>query len=165
MAPLVFRDDAWLLLHPLTPESVLQYFSTSPFYDPAAHLTEDPSHGVEYGTRFCGNEGAGLFIIEKRRRHGTHALDVFVSDVYYVLYGSIYAAPDLDQVLRARATQAAVHVARCLDALVTAGDDDGDARQGPTGGVPVAGRDKERQDAEAAAVGGAIWAGVHGGHS
>ncbi|KAK9894389.1 MED6-domain-containing protein, partial [Cystobasidium minutum MCA 4210] len=103
----------------LTPQSVLDYFAQSPFYDPTSNnavLRMQTQYSVAAGTafneaeelkRFVGIEFAvtyseppDLFIIEKRdRKSPTEAHPVAA---YYVLHNSIYQAPDLYSVLSNR---------------------------------------------------------------
>lgn len=110
----VFRDDQWLAAIPLNKDTVLEYFSLSPW------SVEDQKHAdnesISYALRPVPNSQAtdGLFVIERKRTLGPS--DAVITDIFYCLYGSIYASPDLEQVMQARLQQASMHMARAMEA-------------------------------------------------
>jgi len=86
LAETAFKDEAFLGLSPLSKYNVLEYFSRSPFY--AA-----PGPGQEYV--IVEEQEPHLYVIQKRADRKAVA-------VFFILDGSIFQAPPLAAVLRAR---------------------------------------------------------------
>ncbi len=123
-----FRDDAWLALNPLSPATLLDYFSRSPFFCLGAVLDREAFRGgggeeeeaqVPHATAevcFAGRpslreeEEAGVYSIE-RREYGV------VTAVYTCLRGTLVMAPPLRDLIVARAGRAAVHLQNALRTL------------------------------------------------
>lgn len=116
-----WRSVEWVMAFgALTPQTVLDYFAQSPFYDPTSNnavLRMQTQYSFAAGAafaneseelrRFVGIEFAvtyseppDLFIIEKRDRKSPHEAHPVAA--YYVLHNSIYQAPDLYSVLSNR---------------------------------------------------------------
>lgn len=106
MENICFRDQSFLNTTPLTEYTILEYFSTSQFYDTSctnevlkmqtkfgdttsAHTLQD-LNGIQYILHEY-NDDRSLFIIYKINRYGIDDFDVLV--VYYVMFGNIYQSP------------------------------------------------------------------------
>ncbi|CAG8582288.1 13410_t:CDS:2 [Acaulospora morrowiae] len=112
---IVFRDSCWLLRNGLLKnETVLDYFSLSPFYDKrcnnellkmtcrfldeSVERTMRRMKGIEYVV--INSLPPDLFIIRKQNRvayNEAHALEE-----YYILRGNVYHAPNLESILTNR---------------------------------------------------------------
>ncbi len=86
LAETAFKDEAFLAVSPLSKYNVLEYFSRSPFYAP-------PRPGEEYV--IVEEQEPHLYVVQQRRERKPVA-------VFFVLDGSIFQAPPLAAVLRAR---------------------------------------------------------------
>ena len=96
-----FRDDAWLGVNLLTKYNVLEYFSRSPFYVP-------PDQGFYY--LITEEQEPHLYVIQKVATSSRKCLAVF-----YVLDQTVFQAPTLASVLRARTARCLHHLKRTFD--------------------------------------------------
>jgi mediator of RNA polymerase II transcription subunit 6 len=116
-----FIDVHWLQCYGLSRESVLPYFYTSPFYDPASnnailqtqgiqleHLTS--MRGLEYMLDDEIREEPVLFVIRKQRRLSPTTADLL--QVYYVLDGTIYQCPEYLELVNSRFLKASSSMSR-----------------------------------------------------
>lgn len=126
-----FRDQAFLDSYTLTDENVLEYFSSSQFYDQTCtneilkmqtkytNLTEIKEHlnkmkGIQYILDHSNAEKT-LFIINKINR--TSPLNYEIYTVYYVMSGTIYQAPTNYSLYKSRLFNAYYHIYNCVDLL------------------------------------------------
>lgn len=146
-----FSDPGWLSRNELTAETVLTYFSISPFWsadcinDRRRALMLDDAQaslliGVEYRLRDGWQSTPGLFVIERLlRKPGGSAT---VISLYYVLQGTVFQCPDLATLLSARVEKAADHLSRVMEAYEsarrTAAAAAASAAAGPAGLPPAA---------------------------
>lgn len=108
---IAFSDMGWVSTNPLTAENVMEYFSMSGFYDrqtasveilkmqrraPTAELLRQ-TKGFEFAVEFA--DPPRLFVIRKDQR--TSETTVVTRGYFYVLDGTIYAAPPLHLVATA----------------------------------------------------------------
>jgi hypothetical protein len=144
-----FRHDDWLRAYPLTPNTVLDYFAFSQFYQrdslnerlkaagmdslaASATASRDPSlRGVCYVLLPTGSEPE-LFAIERRVKG--EGGSVAVLSTYYVIRGTVYQSPDLASLVLARVERAAAAVSRAAHHLAAAAV----APQGEAAGVAAA---------------------------
>ena len=126
-----FRDNSWLSLFQLTADTVLDYFTLSPFFSTEGlriagqDVPAQASSVIEYRLRSGWESTPGLFVIERvlRKRIGTAAhnqLTSAVLSVYYCLGGVIYQCPDLALLLSARVEKAAFHLSAAMEAFEAA---------------------------------------------
>jgi mediator of RNA polymerase II transcription subunit 6 len=113
----LFREPDWLATCPLTAESIMDYFSLSPFYDRTSDNQvlrmqgiNDPQQlllmtGIQYEVvkavfdpRFPDKS---IFVIHQQTRHEPRGIPT-VTAVFYCVDGTFYQAPTLGQVFDAR---------------------------------------------------------------
>lgn len=108
----------WLQAHGLNDENILEYFSTSPFYDKESNnqiLRNQGIHGFKAyeqliemtGLEFNLNSSSKnprLFVINKGIR--SNSREVEVTDIFYCLDGSIFQTPSFTSLLRSRISKA-----------------------------------------------------------
>jgi len=119
---ILFRDPAFLAQVPLSPTTVSQYFSLSPFFarsstneqlrmqslaEPDGGARREPRELEEALRRFRGTEfvvahaapqpppGLGLYVIHQRERWGPAREQTRLVDAFFCLDGNIARAPDL----------------------------------------------------------------------
>lgn len=120
----VFRSEGWLRATALNEENVLDYFSISPFYDSSQDrnnneaaraaglhpwsedsLSQMPTGPERFDYSVARSSAPYAFVIRKRSRDdtgsGTTSAGKTLSE-YYVLDGSVYAAPSLHSLLLCR---------------------------------------------------------------
>ncbi len=115
-------------LKSLTDETILTYFSASPFYslDSINERVKMGVIGASQATQYVGIEyvlrprapgldSLGLFVIERRMRRSP--TDVTTISAYYCLHGTIYQCADLGSLLSARIEKAAYHITEATKAL------------------------------------------------
>lgn len=114
-----YVDSIWLKTFNLRKENVLDYFSTSPFYDPSSNNqilnTQGISSdhllgltGLEYSVDLEHSKEPHLFVINKGNRRSPTFVDII--EVYYCIDGVIYQSPFFLELLRARISKAALHL-------------------------------------------------------
>lgn len=122
---LCFYDQNFLAMHPLTSSNVIEYFSTSQFYDRSS-LNEilkmqsqfaniDISHKLTTtpGFYYClEHEEENLYLIAKKRFDGETTV---VLKMYYCMFGYIYCAPTTRSVSEARIADCMSHLSDALD--------------------------------------------------
>lgn len=125
----LFRDEAFLARHTLTPTLALEYFYSSQFYDTNC-LNQKRRRGQPCGPKEAGVEYVlrdvpmhplaesqpnmfGIFIIQKIRRD-VHETETPL-ECYYVIGGSILRAPLLSSLLTQRLHSAFKHVSTFVD--------------------------------------------------
>ena len=144
-AETVFRSEAWLRSEALTDETVLDYFALSPFYDgsPSANLNErarasgmhpwsESALAQMRASRGCFDYALAwsspphAFVVRKRNREApSDSLDRCRSlSLYYVLDGSVYAAPSLHSVLLCRLARCSYNARSALATLAGSADSD-----------------------------------------
>ena len=119
-----FKDVGWLQAFGLCPENVLDYFATSPFYDPSClnevikmqarfnQLAPVSSAGMT-GTEFSlFYSRADLYIIRKALIPKNETLAL-----YYIVNGSIYACPDLGRLVGNHLMAACHFTTKAFDAM------------------------------------------------
>lgn len=134
---ILFRDPAFLAQVPLSPTTVSQYFSLSPFFsrastneqlrmqslaEPDGGARREPRELEEALRRFRGTEFVvahaapqpppGLYVIHQRERWGPAREDTRLVDAFFCLDGNIARAPDLYSVVGNRVVSAAVWLRR-----------------------------------------------------
>lgn len=119
-----FRDDAFLQHYALANENVLDYFALSPFYERSCNnelckmQRMDYSHlldmvGIEYVLH--ASELPYLFVVRKQRRESRDVATPL--ELYYIIDGTIYVAPDALRVLVSRVEKSRFFAAQSLRAL------------------------------------------------
>ncbi|EPR78173.1 Mediator of RNA polymerase II transcription subunit 6 [Spraguea lophii 42_110] len=121
-----FRNDNFLQSCPLLPINILEYFSTSPFYDNSCNnemlkmqtqyqngtkFLEDMV-GLEYMLNYNDEENI-LFIIYKINRHSI--TDFTLLNIYYIIHGTIYVAPTDADIFKSRLSNFYFHLNEALD--------------------------------------------------
>eukprot|EP01135_Chromosphaera_perkinsii_P004482 Nk52_evm6s284 gene=Nk52_evmTU6s284 len=107
---LCYVDQVWLQQFPLNPNTVLDYFANSQFYDRECNnevikmQRMDPSNlqdmtGIEYVVRHS-QEPAVLYVIMKQRRDSRTS--TVPLELYYVIEGTIYQCPDMAALANSR---------------------------------------------------------------
>ncbi|KAM0677301.1 Mediator of RNA polymerase II transcription subunit 6 [Binucleata daphniae] len=126
-----FRDQAFLDSFVLNEDNVLEYFSSSRFYDQTCtneilkmqtkytnliEIKEDLNKmkGMQYVLDYCNTEKT-LFVINKIDRKSPYDYDILT--VYYVMNGTIYQAPTNNTVYKSRLFNAYHHIYNCVDLL------------------------------------------------
>ncbi len=110
-----YIDIAWLTTFGLGPNNVLEYFYTSPFYDPNTNnetyrIQAIPSYvmveqlkksiGLEYEVDLHLSKEPHLFVIKKQNRSAGNSVEVL--ELFYCLEGIIYQSPFLSDLLQTR---------------------------------------------------------------
>ena len=129
-----FIDITWLTTFGLSTENVLDYFYTSPFYEPSsnneiirtqgvstAHLQQ--LTGLEYNVDISSSKEPHLYVIRKQLRRSKTNTETI--DVFYCLDGIIYQCPVLLDVLNSRIAKAAHHLRNSFEdvASIARGED------------------------------------------
>ena len=129
-----YIDITWLSTFGLTLHNVMEYFYTSPFYDPTSnnetfriqgitsnvmvtHLTNGKTTGIEFALDAVNSKEPHLFVIKKQNRN-RNSVDVL--EVYYCLDGIIYQSPLLLDLLRNRIAKVAFKLKRSFDEIDSA---------------------------------------------
>ena len=121
-----FIDVQWLNIFGLHKENVLEYFSTSPFYDCSSdnHIifTQriSPDKLLELtGIQFIVDDKAmhppELFVIKKIRRKSPKSFDIL--QIYYCLDGTIYLAPTFFDLMRSRTIKGSYYLLQSFQNL------------------------------------------------
>lgn len=116
-----FIDIIWLQNFGLRRETVMQYFYTSPFFDPSSNNSIMQTQGIDLehlksmkGLEFVLDEEVRedpvLFVIKKQLRHSPTSSELL--EVFYVLDGTIYQCPDLLELASSRFFKVAGAVSR-----------------------------------------------------
>jgi hypothetical protein len=126
---LSFRDQHFLSNFQLNGANALDYFRLSPFYTPTCDnevvrmqgLPPDSllsMTGVQFSLAAVTTEKpvAHVIIVRKERRLSPER--AVALDYYYILHGTLYKAPSLQEVLTARLAAASESLATCLSLLV-----------------------------------------------
>lgn len=128
MENICFRDQSFLNSSPLSEHNILDYFSNSQFYDPSStneiykmqtkYNTTTEHNIIENlkGLQFIINyfdDSRSLFIIFKIMRYGIN--DYEVLNVYYVMFGNIYMAPNNYSILNGRMANYYYYINEILD--------------------------------------------------
>lgn len=122
---LCFYDQNFLSMHPLSSSNVMEYFSTSQFYDRRS-LNEilkmqsqfaniDISHRLTTtpGFYYClEHEAENLYLIAKKEFDGKRTV---ILRMYYCMFGYIYCAPTIRSVSEARIADCLSHLNDALD--------------------------------------------------
>lgn len=135
-----FKDVVWLQSFPLTADSILDYFSQSPFYDRSCNnevlrmqssynslfeknhsqRLREMTSGFEYRTVAAAlSQAPGLFLVHKVQKLAESETKLLAS--YYVVDGVIYQCPDLYSLLNSRLTNCLSMVRDAVDLLVEDG--------------------------------------------
>src|SRR3989338_3623896 len=111
-----FRDANWLSMYALNNDTVLDYFSFSPFYDRTSDnevlkmqgldsMKLLQMTGIQYTLARAAidpkNRDKSVFVVNKEQRLEPEKMPV-VKAVYYCIDGTFYQAPTLGQVLDTR---------------------------------------------------------------
>lgn len=122
-----YLDITWLTTYGLGPNNVLDYFYTSPFYDPTTNnehyrIQNIPSHvmitslangtGMEYEVDSLLSKDPHLFVIKKQNRNKSI---VEVVEMFYCLDGLIFQSPYLLDVLRTRISKISHRLQKSFD--------------------------------------------------
>lgn len=116
-----FIDIVWLQSFGLRRDTVMQYFYTSPFFDPASNNSIMQTQGIDLehlksmrGLEFVLDEEVReepvLFVIKKQLRHSPTNSELL--EVFYILDGTIYQCPDLLELATSRFFKVAGAVSR-----------------------------------------------------
>uniref|UniRef100_A0A7S1VD77 Mediator of RNA polymerase II transcription subunit 6 n=1 Tax=Sexangularia sp. CB-2014 TaxID=1486929 RepID=A0A7S1VD77_9EUKA len=124
-----FRDQTFLSTFQLHSDNAIDYFRLSPFYSPTCDNEVirmqglSPSSlltmtGIQYTIAVVTNERpiAHVILVRKERRLSPER--AVPLDFFYMLHGTVYKAPSLQEVLAGRLAAAADSLARCLSLLV-----------------------------------------------
>lgn len=121
-----FIDITWLSTFGLRIDNVLDYFYTSPFYDPNCNneiirsqgLTSEhlqALQGPEYAVDINCSQPPHLFVIRKQIRRSKLNCDTV--EIFYCLDGILYQCPVLVDVLQTRIAKATVALQASFSAL------------------------------------------------
>ena len=121
-----FIDVVWLQSFGLRRDTVMQYFYTSPFFDPVSNNSIMQTQGIDLehlksmkGLEFVLDEEVReepvLFVIRKQLRHSLTNTELL--DVFYVLDGTIYQCPDLLELSTSRFFKVTGAVSRAYQQL------------------------------------------------
>lgn len=121
-----YIDITWLTTFGLSTHNVLDYFYTSPFYDPASNNEEvrkqgvSPDHlqamvGSEYAVDLQSSKEPHLYIIRKQNRRSKNCTETL--EIFYCLDGIIYQCPLLLDVLKARIAKASFHLSNSFEQI------------------------------------------------
>eukprot|EP00871_Galdieria_phlegrea_P005695 jgi/Galph1/612/GphlegSOOS_G5371.1 len=124
LAHVSWKDNWFLANFPLTSETILDYFSASPFYDTSSNNEQvrmqglDPQVlltmiGVEYVVT-CAEE-PHFFVVEKQYRHNQEKTETL--DIFYVLEGTIYKSPSFQRLISARLSESFFQIEKSLSIL------------------------------------------------
>lgn len=125
LTDVMWNDRQWLALFPLNEQSVLDYFSLSPFYDRSCNneivkmQRLDPGlmatmEGIEYAVL---PSPPSLFLIAKNKRTISPRPQVQLVAIYYVTNGNIYQTPSAHAVLSSRVLQSLHHIRQSFDVM------------------------------------------------
>lgn len=121
-----YIDPIWIHRFPLTIDTVLDYFYTSPFYDSDCNNHVLRTQGVSIdnlrdmiGTQYDVDRVLSapptLFVIKKQHRSTPSTVQNM--EVFYCIDGAIYQAPLLLELLESRMCKASNHLLRALRTL------------------------------------------------
>ncbi|EME29637.1 Mediator of RNA polymerase II transcription subunit 6 [Galdieria sulphuraria] len=124
LAHLSWRDNWFLANFPLTQETVLDYFSGSPFYDPSCNNEQirmqklDPEVlynlvGTEY--MVTNQQEPVFFVVEKVYRYNREETKTL--QVFYIIQGTVYQAPSLRSLLLSRLSESFFHISESFESL------------------------------------------------
>lgn len=123
-----YTDAVWLKTFHLRKENVLDYFSTSPFFDPTSNNqilnTQGISSehllgmtGLEYSIDAENTVEPHLYVIQKAYRRSPTTSETI--EIYYCVNGVIYQSPFFLELLRTRVSKAAFNVLQAFDETVS----------------------------------------------
>lgn len=106
-----YIDITWLATFGLRHDNVLEYFYTSPFYDPICNneavrtqgLSSDHLQGLtglEYVVDLQSSKEPHLYVIRKQFRRSKQSAETL--EIFYCLDGIVYQCPLLLEVLQSR---------------------------------------------------------------
>jgi mediator of RNA polymerase II transcription subunit 6 len=118
-----YIDITWLTTFGLRIDNVLEYFYTSPFYDPNCNneivRTQGLSSvhlqgvvGTEYAVDLQCSQPPHLFVIRKQERRSRTAVEAL--EVFYCLDGILYQCPVFLEVLQTRLAKASLALKQSL---------------------------------------------------
>lgn len=123
-----FKDVIWLQTHQLGHSTVLDYFSTSPFYEkscnneilkmqqrPVTESTLSMLIGIEYIVAESSTSSSCYIIYHQLRKSPT---SVQLLQVYYVLDGVIYSCPNLHDLVVSRLRTSLYHISKAMDKAI-----------------------------------------------
>ncbi len=133
-----YIDITWLTTFGLSTDNVLDYFYTSPFYEPncnneiirtqgvsSAHLLS--LVGLEYNVDLQSSKEPHLYVIRKQLRRSKNATETL--DIFYCLDGIVYQSPVLLDVLNSRMAKAAHHLRDSFEQIAIVANQELDAGQ------------------------------------
>lgn len=124
-----YIDITWLTTFGLQIDNVLEYFYTSPFYDPNCNneivRTQGLSSehlqalvGTEYAVDIQSSQPPHLFVIRKQERRSKTITETL--EIYYCLDGIVYQCPVLLDVIQTRIAKTTAALGQSFSALVEA---------------------------------------------
>ncbi|GJQ11393.1 hypothetical protein GpartN1_g3184.t1 [Galdieria partita] len=124
LAHLSWRDNWFLANFPLTSDTVLDYFSGSPFYDPSCNNEQIRMQGLDpsvlynmVGTEYVvtNQQEPVFFIVEKVHRYNKEETKTL--QIFYILEGTVYQSPSLRSLLLSRLSESFFHISGSFESL------------------------------------------------
>jgi mediator of RNA polymerase II transcription subunit 6 len=119
-----WRDNFFLANFPLTQDTVLDYFSGSPFYDASCNNEQVRMQGLDpavlnnmVGTEYIvtNQQEPSFFVIEKVYRYDKETTETL--QVFYILEGTVYQCPSLRSLLLSRLSESFFHLSCSFQSL------------------------------------------------
>ncbi|KAJ1461172.1 hypothetical protein M885DRAFT_507922 [Pelagophyceae sp. CCMP2097] len=116
-----FMDSMWLASNGgVRVDNALTYFARSPFFK----QTQNVDYQITPTQRFDGAAAGGAFVVRRRIRKSAHVVEV--EAVYYILDGTVYQCPGIDELATSRLSKCSYHLSLAFDAVRELCEPEGD---------------------------------------
>ncbi|KAF9762738.1 Mediator of RNA polymerase II transcription subunit 6 [Nosema granulosis] len=130
MENICFIDTNFISFNPLNENNIIDYFSTSPFYDPSCNNEVLKMQSQYTGNKInqqvdklkgmyfildYRNEDNTLFVIRKSINTGDEHVNI---NFYYVIFGHIYEAPTCSSLFHSKATEVFWQLNKIIDCII-----------------------------------------------
>lgn len=130
MENICFVDTNFISFNPLNESNIIEYFSTSPFYDPSCNNEVLKMQSQYSGNKITQevntlkglyfildykNEENTLFVIRKSINEGDKHVNL---NFYYVIFGHIYEAPTNISLFQSKTTEIFWQLNKLIDGMI-----------------------------------------------